>query len=295
MSKIEMLPLNRHPINVYLCNPADDSYKGYFHYHQGMELLYVHQGKGTVVLEQQVYPIKANTLFLFQPFQLHHVRAIPEPDEPYVRSILHIEPSYFEPYLERLPILARWFRNRWKGNSAHPQVFALHHAASGIEALFQYYKESLGKLEGAELLECKVTLIIQLLQLIRTETKAIASKADSPSRLLGHTEKALNWIELHYMEPFSLERLSKEIHLNKYHLSHLFVQETGSTITDCIMARRMKEACKLLAATSLPAAEVGSRVGWPVPSHFTHQFKRWTGCTPMQYRKENKQAVYGDR
>lgn len=65
----------------------------------------------------------------------------------------------------------------------------------------------------------------------------------------GHVEKMLDWVEVHFRQPFSLESLSRELHLSPYHISHLFKQQTGITLSDYVAGRRIREACVLLENT----------------------------------------------
>ena len=135
-------------------------------------------------------------------------------------------------------------------------------------------------------LELQTGLLLQMLQYLLIESQSLSIPIESlGSRSMTHIETILQWVEFHYAEPFELDRIANELHLSKYHVSHLFKEETGRTVTEYLMARRIKEACRILTDSSLPVAEIGVRVGWPIPSHFSQQFKHWVGCTPLQYRK----------
>lgn len=59
----------------------------------------------------------------------------------------------------------------------------------------------------------------------------------------------------------------------------------GTTYQIELDQRRSTRAIFLLQATTLPAAEIGHKVGYPDPPSFGRAFKRWTGVTPAQYRK----------
>jgi hypothetical protein len=70
---------------------------------QYREILYVHEGQGVVVLNNQTYPIRKGMLFFFQLYQLHHVYAEVHPDTPYERNIFYVEPIVMGQYLEAFP------------------------------------------------------------------------------------------------------------------------------------------------------------------------------------------------
>ncbi|MFC5649593.1 helix-turn-helix transcriptional regulator [Paenibacillus solisilvae] len=92
-------------------------------------------------------------------------------------------------------------------------------------------------------------------------------------------------MEDHYRTPFSLEDLSSHLHLSPYHISHLFKQITGITLSDYLIQRRVKEACLLLANTTKSIQEIASEVGGLSPSYFCQMFKKTKGVSPEKYRK----------
>jgi len=71
-------------------------------------------------------------------------------------------------------------------------------------------------------------------------------------------------------------------------VSRIFRQETGSSITDYVKARRIKQACRLLETTELPVERIGILSGFESPSYFIQLFKRMIGMTPLKYRRQNR-------
>ncbi|OUS75472.1 hypothetical protein B1748_17270 [Paenibacillus sp. MY03] len=286
MSRISFVDFQEAPIHAKLYREAEPGYRGYFHYHQGIELLYVHEGEGSVVLDQTVYTIEPGTLFLFQPYQLHYVKALTD-HSPYTRSIIHFEPNTVAGTLQTFGSLAAGLRRIWKDRLT-THVFRGFSSRHPVEPLLLYYNSLLEKAppEGRHMLHA--ALLMQLLVFLESEGAYPQDRLPSASRSASHTEAILEWIEQHFHEPFQLEKLASDLHLSKYHVSHLFREETGHTVTDYLLARRVQEACLLLASTDLSIEAVGARVGWPIPSHFSSQFRKWVDSTPSQYR--SKQA-----
>ncbi|MEK4296047.1 AraC family ligand binding domain-containing protein [Paenibacillus sp. FSL R5-0914] len=75
---------------------TDDYYKGYYHWHQCCEIMFVHGGQGNVVVNQQMYDIRRGMLFFFQPYQLHRIYSEVSPACPFERSIFYIDPHVAE-------------------------------------------------------------------------------------------------------------------------------------------------------------------------------------------------------
>lgn len=97
------------------------------------------------------------------------------------------------------------------------------------------------------------------------------------------------YIDEHIQEEISREQLAEFVHFNPAYLSRLFRKETGSSLTDCILHKRMEKAKSLLTTTPIRISDVSSLVGYGNIPHFTKMFKRSVGVTPQDYRKSNSQ------
>ncbi|QTH43087.1 helix-turn-helix transcriptional regulator [Cohnella sp. LGH] len=57
---------------------------------------------------------------------------------------------------------------------------------------------------------------------------------------LRYSEQIMRWIEEHFAEAVSLERIAEEMHLSRFYVSRVFRAETGSSLSDYLAARRMR-------------------------------------------------------
>ena len=81
------------------------------------------------------------------------------------------------------------------------------------------------------------------------------------------------------------QNIADALHMNPDYLSHVFHREFGKKLTDYITEARIDQAKYLLGGTNLPVEEVAEKVGLPNISYFYRQFKKYTGMTPQQFRK----------
>jgi len=81
-----------------------------------------------------------------------------------------------------------------------------------------------------------------------------------------------------------LAELSAVVHMSPYHFARLFKRSTGVPPHRFLVRHRIDEARALLAAQTVPIAEIARSVGFRTPSHFTTTFRRVTGMTPSEYR-----------
>jgi len=93
------------------------------------------------------------------------------------------------------------------------------------------------------------------------------------------------YIDKHYMEPLTLEKLAGIGHGSPYHLHRTFKRIKNVTPADYIQQTRIDAAKRKLVTSDLPVSEVGQAVGMHNPSYFITLFKRKTGCTPADYRR----------
>lgn len=63
-------------------------------------------------------------------------------------------------------------------------------------------------------------------------------------------------------------------------------QHTGQSFLTFLHSCRIQEAQRLLAETKLEVKEISAQVGFRSPQVFGRAFKRQTGRSPRQYRRE---------
>ncbi|MEK0312572.1 AraC family transcriptional regulator [Cohnella sp. 56] len=271
------------PFDLAYRKKSEDSFKGYYHWHQCCELLYVHGGQGTVIVNGQSYELTGGMLFFFQPFELHYIHASVGPGHPYERTIVHGDPHYMERLLAAFPRRRQQFA-RLCTSSRKQRAYRADLQQGGLEWAYGAYAQA--ALRGREETEEEASLLLaQLMTFIESAGQEDEeNEAPLSRRPWSYSETIMQWIEAHYQEEFDLERLADELHLSKFYVSRLFRRETGSSISDYLSVRRIKRACRLLQTTTLPVERIGAQVGLPNAPYFIQLFKRIVGITPLKYR-----------
>lgn len=95
------------------------------------------------------------------------------------------------------------------------------------------------------------------------------------------------YIGSNYEKPITLQMLADTFHMSKYHLSHIFRAQTGISVTDFILHRRIGEAQSKLLETDSPVSQISEAVGFENVGYFNRQFKRIVKMTPMEYRRSS--------
>ncbi|MGM0882033.1 MAG: helix-turn-helix domain-containing protein [Bacillota bacterium] len=265
---------------------GNEEFQGTFHAHQGIEILFIHQGKGTLIIEQKSYEITAGMMCIFQPYQLHHVQMDVSRKTPFIRSIVHFEPSLYESYFDKWPGLQAFFRKVHKSKLSGNCLYNLGEPET-LHSLLRSLNERVPSLSKNDYFE---EFSLFLVAFFRVLKQLWEQQTDHPvlgaARKTHQAERILSWLEHHYKEPLRLDHMASELHLSPYHLSHLFKECTGSSISDYVTAKKMQQAILLLTATDQSIARIGEEIGLTNCSYFCKLFKTQMGTTPHQYRKQ---------
>lgn len=91
-------------------------------------------------------------------------------------------------------------------------------------------------------------------------------------------------------EQVSLKMISAHVRISPSHLSKIFSQETGQTITEYLTQIRIGKAKELLKTTNNKTFEIAYKVGYNDSHYFSNIFKKTTGFTPREYRTQGTEA-----
>ena len=102
---------------------------------------------------------------------------------------------------------------------------------------------------------------------------------------------AARYIDNHFQETITLDSLSSLVHLNKYYFSHIFTEEMGISPINYLIKKRIDECKHLLTNTDHSLASISQIVGFSSPSYFSQAFRKITGFTPQEFRKQNRSLI----
>ncbi|WP_141505232.1 AraC family transcriptional regulator [Paenibacillus luteus] len=268
-------------------NDTPEHYRGTFHAHQGIEILIVHEGRGKLIIEQKSYDLAPGMLCIFQPYHLHHVQVELSPEQPFIRTIVHFEPTLYESYFDKWPVLQRFFKHIHTESLPEPCIY---HTGDikPLDSLLSNWEISVPLIAKSDYFEEFSLFLVTFLRAFKQLWEQQLGPPSTPKLLRKphQAERMLEWLNKHYKEPLRLELMASELHLSPYHLSHLFKECTGSSISDYVAAKKMQQAILLLTASELSIARIGEEVGITNSSYFCKMFKSQMGITPHQYRKQ---------
>jgi AraC-like DNA-binding protein len=99
--------------------------------------------------------------------------------------------------------------------------------------------------------------------------------------------KIRSYLDEHFADlDLSLSVLSEKFNINKNNVSRLFKEEYGDTFMDYVTMLRIKHAKGLLEDSTLTIQEIAERTGYRHSISLIRSFKKVTGITPGEFRKE---------
>ena len=100
-------------------------------------------------------------------------------------------------------------------------------------------------------------------------------------------ETIKNYIDSNYHRDLSRSDLANIVYLHPDYAARVFKNEMHISLNNYIIRKRITAAKKLLTETQLPVNTVADKVGYGNYSYFSKLFRRETGLTPQEWRREN--------
>jgi len=146
----------------------------------------------------------------------------------------------------------------------------------------EYFRE----LEESETTRGMDKLCRELVMEYTTEIKAL-HKHNRCSQLV---KDCCQYVKDNLREKISVGDVAEAMHFSESYITHKFREEMGMTIKEYLLLERVNEAQVMLAGQK-GLSQISDELCFASQSHFTATFKKLTGRTPNQYRKELRQLA----
>ena len=100
-------------------------------------------------------------------------------------------------------------------------------------------------------------------------------------------QKAVRFISENYQRPILLEEISEKINMSPTTFCRYMKMRTGKSFLQYLNHYRIGFAKRLLIENKTKIQDIAFDCGFGNLSHFNHQFKKITGLTPREYKKEH--------
>lgn len=248
------------------------------HHHDFYELYFLMSGDVTYIIESRLYHVMPGDMLLISPRELHQLCICPEMAA-YERYVLWVDPQV----LRRLSSAGTDLCGCFDANRpGYGNLLRLSpEARTRIQVLMQWmHQESQSGGFGSE--QLRESLLVQLLVCINRFAMQDGGQMEDMSRTNQAVSRVIDYVNLHYGEPLSLDMLAERFYVSKYHLSHEFHRQVGTSVYHYIQKKRLQIARQLLAQDKKPS-EVYSICGFSDYAGFYRAFKSEYGAAPREY------------
>ncbi|MBP3609623.1 MAG: helix-turn-helix transcriptional regulator [Lachnospiraceae bacterium] len=252
------------------------------HYNIGITL----QGHRRTITPNCSYSYQAGDVALAPPFLFH--RTLAEYDEPYERIMIKFSQKFAEPFIREV------------GQHVFTQLYEtlVYHFSPDVQKklkgmffdiLEEYQKNTPYKefiLQG---------MLFRLFTTILEEHIPAQPMTQHPTPLSPQIINAIVYMEDHYKEQPSMEAVAQYAGFSAGYFSRLFHAQLGMTYSTYLSNIQQRHVQILLSTTDRSIMEIAHETGYCHGEYLSAQFKKRTGMTPSEYRKQcalRKDTVY---
>lgn len=270
------------------------------HWHEEVEILYFSGGAFRLEINMEQFRIHSECLYFINPGELHSI--ITETAGSYEDAVVFSPgllsfDSYDTAQIQLIqPIQA--------GRMLFPRcILPGHPAFQPIQGAFMNILHSSGQIFRNASSRDSVAVTGDLTSQLYIKASLLTVLAAlSEHRLFTPTEKTsdkrvedikavLTYIQDHYRDKIHISDLAAQVNLNDQYFCRFFKKALGRTPMGYINEYRIKQTRRILEETDLPVTEVCLECGYNNLGNFLREFRKQTGTTPLQYRKQHRESA----
>lgn len=108
-----------------------------------------------------------------------------------------------------------------------------------------------------------------------------------PQDHLHRINRVFVYIDQNLEGDLSLNTLADIAFFSPFHFHRVFKYITQETLKEYVTRKRIEKSASDLLHTSMPVLEIALRYGFGEPSSYSRAFKKYYGCSPTQFKKQN--------
>lgn len=266
-------------------NKGRDFYNQW-HFHPEIELIYIHKGRGTRFVGNNISRFESNELVMLGSNLAHMWRCDPEYFLKGSELIAEVSIIYFN-----RDFLGSYFFDSPEMKNIN---FLLEKAKQGIKINgdTKYEIEKLIiKMSESKGVERVLCLLSMLDRIATSKEKQFINPVYYPAKFDEFEATRLNEIYQYTLTNFqkriSLDDIASIANLSAKAFCRYFKMKTRKTYNHFLLEVRVTHACNLLLEKDMSISEVCYESGFNNLSNFNRYFKKFTGKTPQEYKKEH--------
>jgi AraC-like DNA-binding protein len=253
------------------------------HRHEGFyELCFIARGKVHWTAGGEKHEINRGNIYIVKPREVHGgVNMYMHPSKVYwleldINSINKNEQYVLKQVWQYLrDIDCRYFPVETRVEVLFNQIIEENHTPKSFSKEFVYSK------------------IIELLsEVCRGYDAHIKQKEKLTFEQSNKIQKALDWMNRHLNESFSVNAAAAQCGLKVSRFHQLFIKETGFSPLEFVNRQRIDLAKNKLLRTNATITEIAFPLGFNSTQYFATVFKKYCGISPSEFRKKQKKSYF---
>lgn len=150
-------------------------------------------------------------------------------------------------------------------------------------------------LEDKLLLQATILLIIHEMLILIRRLEGDSTHEDAVSLFTAEAAHAIEEKLSHSVsEKLSIANVARELNMSRSQCTKLFSKVYGLSPRQYVSRQKLKLAKEMLITTHLSISEIADHLGFLSASHFSRQFRRWTGQSPSQFKPKHRRSDIAD-
>lgn len=246
----------------------------YDYYDETFAVTFILQGKGICYIEGNGYPLEDGDLVLLSPDEIRSFRL--EQSGRHERVSIYFTNTLLTDFYDYVLPLQRLYRARpiGTGNRYTPADY-------DPQQLLPLLQQLCGLME-AEMPEREARmhlLILQFLFVLYDRAKSVPAEGGGQSTVVA---EICTYIKDHLDQNLSYTALQNRFFVSRYQLSEVFRRNTGMTLTEYIIYKRLMRVISLV-RTGEGIEIAAYQAGFHTYSHFYKEFKKRYNTSPKEY------------
>lgn len=248
-----------------------------FHYHDFNKIIVFISGEVTYLIEGKSYKLKPWDILLVNSNEIH--KPIINANCDYERIIIWVNSQFLKAQNKGCNLL-NCFQVASSNNSNLLRLKP-HFPANLEYTLFKLQDACQDGEFGSEVL--KNSLFLQFIVLINRICLDVENRVDNSEIEYDKTiNSIINYINENISEDLSIDSISSIFYINKYYLMHKFKLQTGYTLHNYIIKKRLMYAA-ILIKKGISVTDVCIKCGFGDYSNFLRIFRNTFGISPKKY------------
>ncbi len=246
-----------------------------FHYHDFDKIIIFLSGNVTYLIEGKTYFLKPWDILFVNNHDVH--KAIIDPTVTYERIVIWTDTKFIEKNFFHDCDLTLCFKTKSKRSFNLTRVNLK--LQDNLKSLITELEHSINSDEfGSELLS--TSLFFQfLIYLNRIHINNSYIFDEKSLKYDKQINEILKYINMNLSENLSIDLISEKFFISKYYLMHKFKKETGYTLHNYILKKRIFKASELI-ETGCPITKAAIQCGFNDYSNFLRAYKKIFNASP---------------